>query len=92
MIEPGKFDLEGATKGYALNRMCYTLNNAECRAEFAADIDAYCSRFGLSDEERAAVKSRDKDALIAVGGNMYYFQKLNRVKLPENAGKGQNNG
>jgi len=92
MSQPGKFDLEGATKGYALNRLCYTLNDAKCRAEFAADVDAYCTRFGLSDEERAAVKSRNKQALIAAGGNMYYFQKLNRVKFPEEQGAEKSNG
>jgi protocatechuate 4,5-dioxygenase alpha chain len=81
-IQLGKFDAGVAQKGYALNKMCYSLNSAENRAAFAADEAGYCARFGLNDEERAAVKSRDKRALTAAGGNMYFFAKLDRVRRP----------
>ena len=81
-IQLGKFDSEVAQKGYALNKMCYSLNHAENRAAFAADEDGYCTRFSLNAEERAAVKSRDKRALMAAGGNMYFFAKLDRVRRP----------
>jgi protocatechuate 4,5-dioxygenase alpha subunit len=81
-IQLGKFDSEVAQKGYALNKMCYSLNRAENRADFAADEDGYCDRFSLNAEERAAVKSRDKRALMAAGGNMYFFAKLDRVRRP----------
>ena len=82
MAELGKFDLETVRKGYALNKMCYSLNSAANRASFAADADGYCARFGLGEAERAAVKSRDKALLIAAGGNMYFFAKLDRVRRP----------
>jgi protocatechuate 4,5-dioxygenase alpha chain len=78
-MELGKFDAALAGKGYALNRLCHSLNSAENRAQFAADEDGYCARFGLSGEERAAVKSRDKRQLLAAGGNMYFLAKLDRV-------------
>jgi protocatechuate 4,5-dioxygenase alpha chain len=42
----------------ALNRMCFSFNSAENRAAFLKDEDAYCRKYGLSDEQRAAVKSR----------------------------------
>ncbi|MCX8477831.1 MAG: hypothetical protein MT490_18750 [Sphingomonas sp.] len=79
-VEPGKFNLGAALKGYALNKMCHTLNRAENRAAFAADEAGYCARFGLSQEEVEAVVARDKPRLFALGGNMYFLAKLDRVK------------
>ncbi|PXA93697.1 hypothetical protein DMC18_08295 [Caulobacter sp. D5] len=84
-VQPGKFHPQAALKGYALNRMCFTLNSAESRAAFTADPDGYCARFGLNDEEVAAVRSRDKKRLFAAGGNMYFLAKLDRVPKPQGA-------
>ena len=70
------FDGAQARKGYALNRMCYSFNSAENRAEFLRDEDAYCARFGLNAEQREAVRQRNVLALIAAGGNVYYLAKL----------------
>lgn len=70
------FDGVQAMKGYALNKMCYSFNDAANRAAFKADEDAYCARFGLSTEQRDAVRRRDVLDMIAVGGNVYYLAKL----------------
>lgn len=70
------FDGESARKGYALNRMCYSLNDAANRAAFAADEDAYCAKFGLTPEQRKAVKHKNVLEMIAAGGNVYYLAKL----------------
>ena len=70
------FDGAMAMKGYALNKMCYSFNEAENRAAFLADEDAYCARYGLNDEQRAAVKARNVLQLIAAGGNIYYLAKF----------------
>ena len=70
------FDDEQARKGYALNRMCFSFNSAGNRAAFLQDEDAYCAKFGLTPEQRAAVKDRDVSKLIAAGGNIYYLAKL----------------
>jgi protocatechuate 4,5-dioxygenase, alpha chain len=70
------FDGKMAEKGYALNRMCYSFNDAANRAAFAADEDAYCDKFRLTPEQRAAVKHRNVLELIAAGGNIYYLAKL----------------
>lgn len=70
------FDSRAARKGYALNRMCYSFNDATAREAFRADEDAYCRRFGLNDEQRAAVAARDVLAMLAAGGNAYYLAKL----------------
>ena len=65
-----------AEKGLALNKMCFSFNSADNRAEFLRDQDAYCSKFGLTAEQKAAVKARDVLAMIAAGGNVYYLAKL----------------
>ena len=70
------FDGAQAQKGYALNRMCFSFNSAENRAAFLRDEDAYCRKFGLTEEQRAAVKSREVLKMIAAGGNVYYLAKL----------------
>jgi protocatechuate 4,5-dioxygenase, alpha chain len=70
------FDGTMAAKGYALNRMCYSFNSADNRAEFKRDEDAYCGRYGLSGEQREAVASRNVLQLIAAGGNIYYLAKF----------------
>ena len=70
------FDGAQAQKGLALNRMCFSFNNAQNRAAFLKDEDAYCRKCGLSDEQRAAVKSRSVLNMIEAGGNVYYLAKL----------------
>jgi len=70
------FDGDMAQQGYALNAMCYSFNAAENRAAFKADEDAYCRKFGLTEEQRRAVASRNVLELIGAGGNIYYLAKL----------------
>ncbi|HMF20517.1 MAG TPA: protocatechuate 4,5-dioxygenase subunit alpha [Pseudolabrys sp.] len=65
-----------AEKGLALNKMCFSFNSADNRAEFLRNQDAYCAKFGLTAEQKAAVKARDVLAMIAAGGNVYYLAKL----------------
>ena len=70
------FDGDQAQKGLALNRMCFSFNTADNRAAFLKDEDAYCDKYGLNEEQRAAVKSRDVLRMIETGGNVYYLAKL----------------
>lgn len=70
------FDGAAAAKGYALNAMCFSFNDAGNRAAFLRDEEGYCRKFGLNDEQRKAVKDRNVLALIAAGGNIYYLAKL----------------
>ena len=64
------FDGDQAIKGYQLNKMCFSFNKAENRDAFKADEDAYCVKYGLTDEQRAAVKKRDVLALLNLGGKI----------------------
>ncbi|MDH4253279.1 MAG: protocatechuate 4,5-dioxygenase subunit alpha [Gammaproteobacteria bacterium] len=70
------FDGRQAMRGYALNKMCYSFNRAENRAEFLADEDAYCAKYGLDEEQREAIRKRNVLDLIAAGGNIYYLAKF----------------
>ena len=70
------FDGSQAIKGYALNRMCYSFNDAENRRAFLADEDAYCARYGLDPAQRQAIRHRNVLELIAAGGNIYYLAKF----------------
>ena len=70
------FDGVQAQKGLALNRMCFSFNDAENRAAFLRDEDAYCDRFGLTQEQRTAVRHRNVLEMIEAGGNVYYLAKL----------------
>jgi protocatechuate 4,5-dioxygenase alpha chain len=70
------FDGRAAQRGYPLNKMCFSFNDAANRAQFVRDEEAYCRRFGLDEEQRAAVRARDVLAMIAAGGNIYYLAKL----------------
>jgi protocatechuate 4,5-dioxygenase alpha chain len=70
------FDGAQAQKGYALNRMCFSFNSAENRAAFLRDEDGYCRKFNLSEEQCAAVNSRNVLKMIEAGGNVYYLAKL----------------
>ena len=78
--QAGKFDPVFAAKGYALNKMCHSLNTAAGRAAFLADEAGYCAGFGVSAEDCAAVMARDKPKLFIAGGNMYFLAKLDRAK------------
>ena len=70
------FDGDMAQRGYALNAMCYSFNNAENREEFRRDEEAYCRKYHLTPGQRRAVADRDVLGMIAEGGNVYYLAKL----------------
>lgn len=70
------FDGDMAQRGYALNAMCFSFNDAANRAAFLADEDAYCAKFGLTPQQRQAVRDRNVLGMIAAGGNIYYLAKL----------------
>ena len=70
------FDGEQARKGYALNKMCFSFNEAVNREAFLKDEDAYCAKYGLNAQQREAVRHRNVLELIEAGGNVYYLAKF----------------
>jgi len=73
------FDGEAAMKGYALNKMCYSFNSAANREEFLKDEDAYCNKFGLTDEQRQAIRDKNVLGCLRAGGNIYYLAKFTGI-------------
>lgn len=70
------FDGQAAMKGYPLNKMCYSFNEAKNREEFLKDEDAYCRKYGLTDAQRKAIRDRNVLAMIHEGGCIYYLAKF----------------
>jgi protocatechuate 4,5-dioxygenase alpha chain len=70
------FDGKMARKGYALNKMCFSFNDAANREAFKADEDGYCASYGLNAEQREAIRARNVLQLIDAGGNVYYLAKF----------------
>ena len=70
------FDGDVAQRGYALNKMCFSLNEEANRLAFLADEAAYMDRYDLTPAQRNAVVARDVLGMLAAGGNVYYLAKL----------------
>jgi protocatechuate 4,5-dioxygenase alpha chain len=75
---PGTYVFDGATSrlGYRMNKMFMSLRDAPARETFLADEAAYCDRFGLSAEQKRAVLDRDWQAMLDLGGSIFYVYKL----------------
>ncbi len=82
------FDLEASVKGYPINKFCETLNTEYGREQFLTNEDEYLTKFGMSDEQIKAVKQRDLNTLLSLGGNIYYIFKIAAVlgKTMQDAG------
>lgn len=70
------FTAARARKGYHLNQFAMSLMKAENRARFKADEAAYLDDWPISAEARAAVRARDYNALLDMGGNVYFLSKI----------------
>jgi len=75
-LELPVFDGRAAQRGYPLNAMCFSFNDASNRARFMADSEAYFNEFELNEAQRRAVRDRDVLGMIEAGGNAYYLLKL----------------
>lgn len=73
------FDRARSLKGYKLNKMAMDLGRPENREAFKADEDAYLARYGLSEEEKSAVKARDWHEMVRLGGNLFFILKISAI-------------
>ena len=75
---PGTYVMDGehSRKGYRLNMLCMSLNEAGNREAFAQDEGAYIDTFGVTQEQKQAILDRDYLALLQLGGNIYYTFKI----------------
>jgi protocatechuate 4,5-dioxygenase alpha chain len=70
------FDADQSRKGYWLNQFCMSLMKAENREKFKADERGYLDQWAMSEDQKQAVLSRDMNAMIALGGNIYFLAKI----------------
>lgn len=75
---PGTTPFDGmqARKGYALNKMCFSFNDAANRQAFLDDEEAYMRQYGLNAQQAAAIRAKNVLQLIEAGGNVYYLAKF----------------
>jgi protocatechuate 4,5-dioxygenase alpha chain len=79
MSEPtDTYVFDGATsrRGYRMNKLFMSLRDAPARERFRTDEAAYCDEFGLSPEQCKAVVERDWQAMLDLGGSIFYVYKL----------------
>jgi protocatechuate 4,5-dioxygenase alpha chain len=70
------FTVARARKGYHINQFAMSLMKAENRERFKADEKAYLDEWKISDAAKQAVLARDYNALLDLGGNIYFLSKL----------------
>jgi protocatechuate 4,5-dioxygenase alpha chain len=70
------FDADQSRKGYWLNQFCMSLMKAENREKFKADERAYLDQWPMTEDQKQSVLSRDMNAMIALGGNIYFLAKI----------------
>ena len=70
------FTAARSRKGYPLNQFCMSLMKAENRARFKADERAYLDEWPMSEAQKQAVLTRDYNAAIDEGGNIYFLSKI----------------
>ena len=70
------FDADRSREGYHLNMFCISLRLAENRQKMKDDPEAYLATFAMSEAQKQAVRDRDWNGLLALGGNIYYTSKL----------------
>jgi protocatechuate 4,5-dioxygenase alpha chain len=70
------FTAARARQGYHLNQFAMSLMKAENRERWKADEVAYLDEWQLTPEQKAAVLARDYNALLDLGGNIYFLAKV----------------
>lgn len=75
---PGTYVFDGTHNraGYHLNMFCKSLDNVDNREAFKRDASGYLDNYPMTDDQRAAIESRDWLGMLRLGGNIYYTFKL----------------
>jgi protocatechuate 4,5-dioxygenase alpha chain len=70
------FDAERSRQGFGINMFCMSLMKDENRKAFKANEPEYLKRFNLTPEQTEAVRKRDYNRMLELGGNIYFTAKL----------------
>lgn len=70
------FTAQRARQGYHINQFAMSLMKAENRERFKAGERTYLDNWSLSEAAKDALLQRDYNALLEMGGNIYFLSKL----------------
>ncbi len=70
------FTAQRSHQGFQLNQFCMSLIKPENRERFKADERAYLDEWTMTEPQKQAVLDRDYNAMIALGGNIYFLAKI----------------
>jgi protocatechuate 4,5-dioxygenase alpha chain len=70
------FTVARARQGYHLNQFAMSLMKADNRERWKADERAYLDQWPLTDAQKEAVIARDYNAMLELGGNIYFLSKI----------------
>jgi len=75
---PGTYVFDGkhAHGAYPLNKLLFSFNSEENRAEFDRDPAAYCDKFGVTGQYKDFVLKKDFLGMLRAGANIYYMAKM----------------
>lgn len=73
------FTLARSAANYRINDFLHRLIEPAHRARFKTDFDALAAEFGLSEEERALIRSRDWIGMIRRGVSFFVLEKMAAV-------------
>ncbi|WCT76449.1 protocatechuate 4,5-dioxygenase subunit alpha [Novosphingobium humi] len=65
-----------ARRGYWINQFAMSMMKPENRERFKKDERAYLDEWDISEEGKQALLRRDYNALLDLGGNVYFLSKL----------------
>jgi len=63
-------------EGFHLNQFCMSLKDPQSRSRFVRDNRAYLDEWPMTDQQKRAVIDRDYNAMISLGGNIYFLAKI----------------
>jgi protocatechuate 4,5-dioxygenase alpha chain len=63
-------------QGFHLNQFCMSLKDPQNRSRFLRDTRAYLDEWPMTEQQKQAVINRDYNAMIALGGNIYFLAKI----------------
>ena len=70
------FTVARSRQGFHLNQFCMSLRTQECRDRFHKDERAYLNEWELTEAQKQAVLDRDFNAMLKLGGNVYFLSKI----------------
>lgn len=70
------YTTERARQGYWLNQFAMSLMKPENRDKWRADEEAYLTDWKMTEDQKQAVRDRDYNRLLDLGGNIYYLAKI----------------